>query len=142
MGISRLLFFGTAMVMMSAALADPPKDSRGHDEDHDQHTQQAAPIVNGAFLGQIDAIVNFCINANPAAANSYRGSRKSLTGGIAERALDVARDSQDYRQALKTMNSMLDNVPRRQRAQDCVALFAPTAAATTRSATMPRTRTQ
>jgi hypothetical protein len=126
MRMSRLLFLGTAMVMMSAALADSSKDSRGHDEDHDQHAQNSAPVVvNGAFLGQIDAMVNFCINANPAAADSYRAFRKGLTGGLTERALDVARDSQDYRQALKTMNSMLDNVPRPQRAQDCVALFAP-----------------
>src|ERR1700692_4613109 len=116
-----LLLSGAALALASVTLADPQEARHGH---RPTQGRPASVVVNGAFLGQIDAIVNFCSAANPSAAGGYRAFRSSLTSGIAEQGLEGARDSQEYRNALKAMNSMLDNVPRPQRGQACTGLFA------------------
>jgi hypothetical protein len=117
-----LLLSGAAIALASVTLADPQEARHGH---RPIQGRPASVVVNGAFLGQIDAIVNFCSAANPSAAGGYRAFRGTFTSGIAQDALKGARDRQEYRNALKAMNSMLDNVPRSQRGQACTDLFAP-----------------
>ncbi len=104
-----------AMVVSSAALSDDSRDDHDRGRDRDAHSSASAPsdpaMVDAGLLAEIDAIVGYC--------GDDRGLRKSAAVGASDAELAAARDSADYRQTLRLMNSLLGDIRAADRSEAC-----------------------
>ena len=107
MNISRWLLLCASLSLSSAALAGSPNQ------------------VNGSMLGQVDALINFCSQANPSSAKSYDAIGDKMTPGLRRDDIEDARHTRAYRESYDAVYSMLEVIPRQLRAEACSHLVAP-----------------
>jgi len=109
MNPSRWLLLCASLALSSAALARPPNLNQ----------------VNGSMLGQVDALINFCSQANPSSAKSYDAIGDRMTPGLRRDDIEDARHTRSYRESYDAVHSMLEVIPRQLRAEACSRLVAP-----------------
>ena len=78
-----------------------------------------AESIPPAALGQVEATVNFCAQADAKAADRYKEIGKSLVAGMSEKELAEARRSSEYKETYEAITTELQKMPADQAIESC-----------------------
>ena len=99
------------MLILCAAIAVPQFIS----------AEDAPPsALNSRTLGQIEAIIDYCVNISPAMAKA-KGTATPSISKASKKELDEARNSDDYKEAYDSTTAALNEVPQGRVLEACNA---------------------
>ena len=81
----------------------------------------SAPPVPPKALGNVEAIVNFCVRVDQESADKYKSLQKAVTHDMTEKELAEARDSADYKEAYDAVTGELEKIPAEKAPKSCRA---------------------
>ncbi len=81
----------------------------------------ATESVPPRALGQVEATVNFCAQADSQRADQYQQWGKTITQGMTEKELADARQSGEYKDSYNTITDQLNNIPKEKAPENCHA---------------------
>ena len=78
------------------------------------------PFTNDVF-GKSEGTLDFCLQADPAAAPKYQERKKALVRDVSEKELAEARKTQEYGKAYDWITTELKKVPKDLVVEACTA---------------------
>ena len=81
----------------------------------------AAPSIPPKALGQVEATINFCAQADSKLADKYKEWGKAIVADMSEKELKEARDSSDYKETYSAITGQLEKVPAEKAVESCRA---------------------
>jgi hypothetical protein len=109
------------VAMMSISAMAWANDPSGQAQQQNQGTIR----VDAGLLGQFEGVIDFCANADPQSASTYRLIGRSLTRSLSAHKIEEARESADYRRVYRGITWLLNAIPNKQRKRACANMFAP-----------------
>jgi hypothetical protein len=82
-------------------------------------TSASADATSNAAMGQVDAILSYCSEVNPANAFGYQAFRRSLVKSFGAGSFEAASHTSQYQVAFSTTSKILAQVPRAYGLQAC-----------------------
>ena len=77
------------------------------------------PAPEPRVLGTVEAILEYCVKADPPAADRYKEQVKLLAQGISEETLSKLRESAEYQQAHASVDEILAKADERNAKKAC-----------------------
>ena len=81
----------------------------------------AAPPISPHVVGQVEAMVAFCVKADSKSADKYKEWGKSQVSELSEKELAEIRDSEDYKTMFKFTTTLLQKAPADRAVEGCRA---------------------
>jgi len=101
MKVHRILCLGAALVIPQLALAK-------------------LPFANDIF-GRIEGTLDFCVGANPKAAQKYQEGKKQLVRDVPPQEVADARKTKEYKDAYQLVKDEAAKMPKDKAAETCAA---------------------
>ncbi len=103
MKVFRVVALGIAVAIPSFSMAELPFSKPG--------------------LGQIEAMLDYCSQTNPKAAEKFKDHGKRLVRGLPGAEVEEARKSEEYQKSYKSTMTELGKVSKEDAAQACNAFL-------------------
>ena len=85
----------------------------------------AASSMPAAALGQIEATVNFCVQADSKGADQYKELGKAMVRDMTPKELADARNSSEYKDSYDAITAELKKIPADKVVEGCRAALQP-----------------